>query len=242
MSEVDMRPNETPDAVTHNRVWEGVKFAVWLLAVLWFLNRWFFHIPLSIPDSLEAPIASARAGDPRAPIPGNGTWLVGEDVQPGTYKSDGARACYWARLSGLSGELDDILANQNVRGQAVVTISATDRAFETDGCGSWARVSARTATPPSVESETHVERGAPALKGGIPGDGVWLVGDEIAAGTYKSDGGGDYCSWTRLSGLTGTQSEVIEHEFVGGRAAITIPDSDVAFETSDCGSWSRLPD
>lgn len=72
-------------------------------------------------------------------IPGSGTYLVGEDIQPGTYRTvlDGSSSCYWARLAGLSGELGDIIANDNVSGQAFVTIAETDVAFETSRCGEW---------------------------------------------------------------------------------------------------------
>ncbi|WP_438351593.1 hypothetical protein ACP8HI_13705 [Paenibacillus sp. FA6] len=32
----------------------------------------------------------------------DGTYIVGKDIEPGTYKSDGSGS-YWARLSGFSG-------------------------------------------------------------------------------------------------------------------------------------------
>lgn len=72
-------------------------------------------------------------------IPGSGTYLVGDDIQPGTYRMtlDGSSSCYWARLAGLSGELGDIITNDNVSGQAFVTIAETDVAFETSRCGEW---------------------------------------------------------------------------------------------------------
>lgn len=72
-------------------------------------------------------------------IPGSGVYLVGEDIQPGTYRMnlDGGSSCYWARLSGLSGELGDIITNDNVSGQAFVTIAETDVAFETSRCSEW---------------------------------------------------------------------------------------------------------
>lgn len=69
-------------------------------------------------------------------IPGSGVYLVGEDIKPGTYRSDGGR-CYWARLSGTSGEFEHIIANDNVEGTAYVTIATSDVAFETSRCGEW---------------------------------------------------------------------------------------------------------
>lgn len=74
-------------------------------------------------------------------IPGSGVYLVGEDIQPGTYRMvlEGSDRCYWARLAGTSGELGDIIANDNVSGQAIVTIGEGDVAFETSRCGEWVR-------------------------------------------------------------------------------------------------------
>lgn len=68
---------------------------------------------------------------------GPGTWKVGTDIAPGTYKASGD-LCYWARLSGFSGQLDDIIANGNgTGGQIIVTISEDDVAFESNRCGTW---------------------------------------------------------------------------------------------------------
>ena len=35
--------------------------------------------------------------------PGDGTWRVGLDIKPGTYRSPGGEACHWARLFGYAG-------------------------------------------------------------------------------------------------------------------------------------------
>jgi hypothetical protein len=47
---------------------------------------------------------------------------------------------HWERLSGLSRELDDIIANENTDGPAVVTVAPNDVAFKTHGCGEWTRI------------------------------------------------------------------------------------------------------
>jgi Protein of unknown function (DUF2510) len=73
-------------------------------------------------------------------IPGSGTFLVGSDIKPGTYRSVDNSFCYWARLSGVSGDLNDILANDNVEGQALVQIEGSDEAFETNGCNEWTKI------------------------------------------------------------------------------------------------------
>lgn len=76
---------------------------------------------------------------------GPGTWLVPEDIKPGTYRGLGdARPgyhCYWARLSGLGGELSDVIANSGSQsGPIIVTIKKTDSAFTSHSCGDWKRV------------------------------------------------------------------------------------------------------
>jgi hypothetical protein len=71
---------------------------------------------------------------------GSGTYQVGADIEPGTYRTDGGSFCYWARLSGGGGTLDDIIANNNVEGPATVTIDASDWGFENRGCGKWTKV------------------------------------------------------------------------------------------------------
>src|SRR5699024_5285451 len=69
-------------------------------------------------------------------IPGSGIYLVGEDIKPGSYRSDSSD-CYWARLSGTSGESNEIITNNIVDGTSYVTIAASDVAFETRRCGDW---------------------------------------------------------------------------------------------------------
>ena len=72
---------------------------------------------------------------------GPGTFIVGEDIQPGRYKAraDSDGLCYWARLKDDSGEFDSIIANNATAGRASVTIRRSDGAFETSGCTPWIR-------------------------------------------------------------------------------------------------------
>lgn len=71
---------------------------------------------------------------------GPGVHLVGTDIQPGQYRNGGSSRCYWARLSSTSGDIDAILANDNVDGQAIVSIAPTDVAFESSRCGTWTKI------------------------------------------------------------------------------------------------------
>lgn len=71
-----------------------------------------------------------------------GTLIVGRDVKAGTYRATvpgDSFGCYWARLKGTSGATGDIITNGLAKAAAhvVVTIAATDKAFESNGCGPW---------------------------------------------------------------------------------------------------------
>ncbi|HLH73918.1 MAG TPA: hypothetical protein VKX96_11600 [Chloroflexota bacterium] len=70
----------------------------------------------------------------------DGVYIVGVDIAPGTWRSQGATACYWERRATFSGLTGDIIANDNTTSAAVVTISSTDKGFKSDGCGSWTKV------------------------------------------------------------------------------------------------------
>jgi len=88
--------------------------------------------------------AQEASREPAAEVPGDGTFVVGKEIRPGTYRTDGPEDsvipnCYWARLSGTSGEFDDIITNGNTDGPATVTVSASDKAFLTSGCKTWKR-------------------------------------------------------------------------------------------------------
>jgi len=71
-------------------------------------------------------------------IPGDGTFLVGKDVKPGTYRTTGPKSgssCYWQRSGDASGT--NIIANDNIAGPTVVDIKSSDVAFKTSRCAAW---------------------------------------------------------------------------------------------------------
>ncbi len=64
-----------------------------------------------------------------------GTYLVGSDIQPGTYRGqaggDFSNSCYWERLRSVTGDLYSILANDNAIGQFYVQVLPSDFALNT---------------------------------------------------------------------------------------------------------------
>jgi hypothetical protein len=77
----------------------------------------------------------------RTSLPGEGIYLVGPDFVPGTYRSTGnTTSCYWERSRSADGSFGSIIANENAKGQLVVTISTTDAVFSTSRCKTWTRI------------------------------------------------------------------------------------------------------
>ncbi|SDC03360.1 Protein of unknown function [Raineyella antarctica] len=76
-------------------------------------------------------------------IPGDGTWLVGTDIEPGTYRTTHPTPedkGSWYRLSNLTGAYDARIEEGYDAGPIVVTIHPTDIAFKTEDCGTWERI------------------------------------------------------------------------------------------------------
>jgi hypothetical protein len=60
---------------------------------------------------------------------GSGQWIVGGEIAPGIYRTTTA-SCYYSRLSGFRGDIDDIIANGSTSANGgIVEISATDLSF-----------------------------------------------------------------------------------------------------------------
>jgi hypothetical protein len=142
---------------------------------------------------------------------------------PGTYRAPGPGSfCYWERLSGFSGGLDDIIANNTTGDPSVVTIAATDKGFRTSGCGTWTSdLSAITTSKTSF------------------GPGTFIVNTDISPGTYSAPGGST-CYWSRLSGFGGSVSDVIANNLSpGGSVVATIAATDKGFQSSGCGTFAK---
>ncbi|WP_157858502.1 hypothetical protein [Mycobacteroides immunogenum] len=74
-------------------------------------------------------------------IPGEGTFIVGSEIQPGTYRSVPAKmgyACEWDRL--IAAGSPETIAIGTEGGPAVVTIQATDGGFKSHGCQTWQKI------------------------------------------------------------------------------------------------------
>ncbi len=84
-------------------------------------------------STLPAPPAMTVTAPPPPPkdaFGGDGTFVVGSDVQPGTYKSDGGSGCYWGREDSAGKTIDNNIGD----GPSVVTIQPGDFAIKTARC------------------------------------------------------------------------------------------------------------
>lgn len=96
--------------------------------------------PVAVPQ--PAPVLPSTPPVPAGPadtIDQDGTYVIGTELQPGTYHTSPAGECYWARLSSTANE-SDIIANHIATGPTTVTIDKTDAAFLSQGCGTWTKV------------------------------------------------------------------------------------------------------
>ena len=171
-------------------------------------------------SGLTGPAAMAA----RAAPPGDGSYRVGTDIAPGTYRTrQPVHGCYWARLSGFSGKFSDVKANDFASGFVVVTIRPRDRGFESSGCGRWSTNLSRV-----TASMTRFRRG------------TFIVGTDIKPGRYRSSLTNG-CYWARLSGFDGSLREIITNGIrTHGHATVRIRPGDAGFQSSGCGTWTRV--
>src|SRR5262249_38701034 len=102
------------------------------------------------PSASPGPAASATPSPPRtsAPAPspskpatgpttfGDGAYLVGTDLKPGTYRTrKPSKGCSWARTNGP--QSTDVAVSEVTDDVTIVTIARTDVGFRTEDCGTW---------------------------------------------------------------------------------------------------------
>jgi hypothetical protein len=165
----------------------------------------------------------AQEPEQQKPSFGDGTYQVGTDVQPGTYRTrEGSTNCYYERLKDFTGGMNSIIANGNTNAPAIVTIKITDAGFNSQGCGTWTKdLSAITASKTSF------------------GAGTYIVGTDFEPGTYRSSGGNN-CYYERLRDFTGGMNSIIANGNTNNPTIVTIAPTDAGFQSQNCGTWTKL--
>ncbi len=184
-------------------------------------------LPTAQPMSTPEPTAESQptatpeltaTPTPKANKIGVGTHIVGTDIEPGIYMglagTEVLDSCFWKRLSGLSGELSDTIANDNSVGPFYVEVSPTDVALSTR-----CELIGLESVPDKQEYLTQLP------------PGTYLVGRDIEPSIYEGlTGTGvlDSCYWERLSGVSGEVYALIANDNAQGRYFVQVSSTDFA--------------
>lgn len=110
------------------------------------------------------------------------------------------------------------------------------------GCGGSTHTSTTVISTPPAETKTVTKTVAPppppGPKTSIEANGTYIVNKEIAAGTYRTDGGKYGCYWARLRSFD--TNDIIDNNVGDGPQVVRILPTDTAFMTRSCGSWHKI--
>jgi hypothetical protein len=104
-------------------------------------------VPTTVTDpgvTEAVTVFTEGAGADPTPAPGvditeDGTYRVGVDIEAGEYVTVGTPTCTWTRLRATDDRPTSVIAKNAGSGRQVVTITTADKAFQTQGCGSWVK-------------------------------------------------------------------------------------------------------
>jgi hypothetical protein len=75
------------------------------------------------------------------PVPsttfGDGDWIVGDEIPPGRYATAGGPGCSWARASGFTHTLEELITTGQAEGPVVIDVEPTDARISSRACGTW---------------------------------------------------------------------------------------------------------
>ncbi|MEO6794917.1 MAG: hypothetical protein ABI253_11525 [Mycobacterium sp.] len=101
-------------------------------------------------------LVPSAAADPLDPIPGNGVFQVGTDIAPGLYHTSGSGSafgvwinnvptqdsmCSWFTYNTPDAAKDQVVQANTSIGPMYASIPATVKAFESQNCQPWTRIS-----------------------------------------------------------------------------------------------------
>ena len=93
-------------------------------------------------DTREKKVSGAEAAAKANSFGGDGIYLVGTDIQPGTYKAGPSPSgnCYSEVDRDLNDTINSIISNNNTSGPVVLNVPGTAKAVKVDGCAEFHKV------------------------------------------------------------------------------------------------------
>lgn len=191
----------------------------------------------AVVGSEDSPVVTPRRGSGTAVAQatkdggfGDGTWTVGNEVEPGLYASTVPRnspGCSWERIEDFQARYDTPIAGNDsgAEERVVVEIAESDAGFRSSGCGKWRPYSSPSTAGRSIES------------------GMWLVGRDILPGRYRSQGplsDAAPCEWARQIGFSDSFFDIVQSDQATGPVTIRIEATDVSFASSSCAEWKLV--
>lgn len=110
------------------------------------------------------------------------------------------------------------------------------------GCGESTHTTMTVTSTVPAETKTVTMTVAPppppGPKTSIENNGTFIVNKDIAAGTYRTEGGKYGCYWARLRSFN--TNDIIDNNVGDGPQVVRILPTDTAFMTRSCGTWQKI--
>ena len=95
-------------------------------------------------------------------------------------------------------------------------------------------VTASPSPAPPAAAASPTKAAAPTIE-----DGVWIVGVDFPAGTYRTTEAVSDCYWGIYKAET-NQSDIIDNDIVDGGRPTVVLRKGHEFKSSRCGTWTRI--
>jgi hypothetical protein len=119
-------------------------------------------------------------------------------------------------------------------GIVICSIYAASFAAAVNGTTTAAENYAPTQVAPSAAAPAETDTDPNTFSGG-----TYVVGQDIPPGTYRTQGEGSFCGWSRNSDTTGEFDSIIANGIVQGPTTVTVKSSDGAVEFSGGCTWTK---
>ncbi|MFE2279557.1 hypothetical protein ACFXAE_20435 [Streptomyces sp. NPDC059454] len=192
-----------------------------------------FHQPPPLPDHTPqgaGPFGLGTPTGPGQPAPSRRRWL--------TYGAVALVSLFiGVGIGAGSGSADTVEETADTKAAPRPTVTVTETA-EAE-----APEPAPTVTETVTETVTAKPKKTkkPGPAAGFSGDGEYLVGEDIKAGTYKTAGPVDEfdCYWERAKDASGEFDSIITNNNLSGQGRVTLKSGEY-FKTNGCQEWKRV--